>query len=368
MRKRIAELDILRALAAIAVVMIHVTATPMATLPVSSRSFFWVSLLNQWSRFSIPAFVLITGLVLWVTYGDRTDFAWGEFFRKRLKAIAVPYLVWTVLYLLLRARIEGSWSQLPQNFFWSTIQGSAMYQLYFIALIFQFYLLFPLVRPLARGRWLGVAVGLAVIFQGILMWDTYYGLFTQQATAPWALGILRWRDRLFPWWLGYFMVGAWMATQLDRLLPLSRRYVWPLLGAAAGLLGWMMVEYMKVMAQPGASVGFAATGYRPSAYLYALVGVLALLGLSSRVISWGSTPGGMGAWVRLILLELGKHSFGIFLVHPMMLYVVTRLLQSFSLTPLVYMAVVFPVVLAASYLFSRLVSILPFGHWIVGRT
>lgn len=361
MRKRIAELDILRAVAAFAVVMIHVTASPLSTLPVNSRSFFWYSLLNQWSRFSIPAFVLITGLVLCYTYGQREGFKPGEFLVKRLQAIAIPYLVWTVIYMLWRTRVEGSWAKLPENLAWSVIRGNAMYQLYFIVLIFQYYLLFPLIRPLARSRWLGITTVVALGIQALLMWDTYYGLFTPQVTTPWLVELLKWRDRLFPWWMGYFMAGLWIATKLDGILAISRRYAAALLALSGALLAWMMQEYLQAMTQPGMTVGFAATGFRPTAFLYALAAIVALLGFG------GWTLKREAAWPNRILLELGKHSFGIFLIHPLVLELSVRLLRPMNLTPSIHLVAVSTIVMAGSYALARLLAALPFGHHIVGR-
>lgn len=359
MRKRIGELEILRAVAAFAVVMIHVTASPLATLPTTNRSFFLYSLINQWSRFSIPAFVLITGIVLFHTYGRRAEFNAREFYTKRLQAIAIPYLLWSLFYLIWRARVEGNWAQLPQNLASSLVRGNAMYQLYFIVLILQYYALFPLIRLIGRSRWLLPTTAAALLIQFILMWDTYHGLFTQQITLPWLVDLLKWRDRLFPWWIGYFMTGTLIAAYLEHFLAAARRYLWPVVGTAAALFAWMMVEYMQTVVRPGVSVGFAASGFRPSAYLYSLAVILALLAVGGWVLRHRSI-------VERVLLEYGKHSFGIFLVHPFLLDLTVRLLG--SMTPMQYLAVVSPVVLVGSYLFSRVVSAIPRGHWVVGRT
>lgn len=366
MPSRVYELDVLRAVSAVAVVLIHVTATPMVTLPVDSPSFFATSLVNQWSRFSIPAFVLITGVVLYHQYGrqaagdgGQSTFDTRRYLYRRFQAIGVPYLVWTALYLLFRAPIEGSWAQLPANLVTAAIQGTAMYQLYYIVLVFQFYLLFPLIRGLGSSRRLGWIVAAALLVQGVLMWDTFYGLFTNQISTPWLVGLLRFRDRLFPWWIGYFAVGAWIAANLRTVLAATRRLLWPLTGVAAALLAWMMAEYMGLMAQ-GGSVGFAASGFRPTAYLYSLAAVFALLGLGGWVTERDNR-------LSRLLLSLANHSFGIFLVHPLVLEVVLRLLRPVSLSPAPYLLLVSTAVLIGSYWLSRGIAALPFGHWVVGR-
>lgn len=361
MRKRIAELDILRAVAAFAVVIIHVTASPMVTLPRDSRSFLWYSLANQWSRFSIPAFVLITGLVLFYGYGRRAEFNAGEFMAKRLNAIAIPYLLWTLAYMVWRTTVEAAWPRFVPNLLLAIFRGTAMYQLYFIVLIFQFYLLFPVVRPLARSRWLTAATLAALAVQAVLMWDTYYGGFTTHITARWLVDLLVWRDRLFPWWMGYFMVGVWLGANIDQALAFARRYVWWLLGASAALLGWMMLEYNRAVANPAVTVGFAATGFRPSAFVYSLVAVIGLLGFGGWVIEREN-------WLKGLLMELGKHSFGIFLIHPAVLLVAEKVLQRLHLVPSIHLVVITAAVMTGSYAAARLIAALPFGHWIVGRS
>lgn len=359
MKNRIAELDVVRAVAAVAVVMIHVTAAPLVSYPVDSPSFLAYSLINQWSRFSIPAFVLLSGLALELAYGREKSVNWGRYFARRLRSVGVPYLIWCAVYVLFRTRVEGTWGQLPERYLRSVVDGTAMYHLYFIVLIFQFYLLYPLLRPLARSRWLGPATAVALVLNGFLMWDAYYGFLLDQAGPAWMQSVLRWRFQLFPWWAGYFMAGLWMASQRDHLVAWTRRWLWPLLGASCGLFGWMMVEYMGVMTR-GAAVGFAASGFRPSAYLYSLAATASLIGLGNWLIV-------MCGLIGRAVLAFGRHSFGIYLVHPLLLEFAVRVLQPLGLPPAPYLVVISLGVLAGSYLFTWAVARFPFGRWIVGR-
>jgi surface polysaccharide O-acyltransferase-like enzyme len=356
-KTRLGALDILRALAALAVVVIHITAGPMVWLSRESPSFMVASLLNEWARFSIPAFVLLTGLVLAYGYGPEREFRPGVYLRKRLKSIAVPYLFWSALYMLFRGFVEHNWTGLLSRFGTALLEGSAMYQLYFIVLIFQYYLLFPLIRPLLQKSWFNWVVLGAVLFQLFLMADTYFGwVHPSGSFMTWAY---YYRDRLFPWWIGYFALGAWIGVVPARLERL-KAWLWPLAGAATALLAWMMVEYLTLVKNPAISIGFAASGFRPSAYLYAIIGTGAILGWGARLVE------GEGR-LRRFMDSLGRHSFGIYLIHPLFLWGIDRFVGRLHLHPMAYLGFVIASVLALSWAATWLVHRLPGGRLVMGN-
>jgi len=358
-KERLSELDILRALAAIAVVLIHVTAGPLSTLARTTPSFWWNSLINQASRFSIGAFVLITGAALYYTYGDRARFSVADFYRRRLRGVVVPYVFWSAFYILMEAYRAHAWSGLPGRYAGSLLRGDAYYHLYFMVLIFQFYLAFPLVRTAVRSRYLGWLVAAVVVAELYLTAGAFYG--SGYAHIHWLAGLLHRSDRLLPWWMGYFALGALLAWRLHRWRAWANRSLPGLLLCAGGLLAWMMLELAAYMRNPAISVGWAASEFRPSASLYSLVACVALLALARGMLHrWGR--------VSDLLLDMGRHSFGIYLIHPFVLAVYTwaggRL--HLQLHPAPSLAVAVVVVLGVSYLCSHALAALPGGAWVVG--
>lgn len=354
-KERLSELDVLRAVAAVAVVLIHITADPMVTAP--HTSWWWVlaSSINQLARFSIPAFVLMTGIALFYTYGDRTDFSMADFYKRRVTVIGVPYVAWTILYMLFVAGYSHNWAHASVgNVLRAIGQGTGMYQLYYVLIAFQFYLLFPLIRPLLRSRWLPSVVIATILVQGILMYQTLYGL----PGLNW-LNQVPMRDRLFPWWAGYFALGMWISADPRKFLQLCDRFRWLLTVVSAGLLTYMMVEYLHYMSLPGYSAGWAASGFRPSAYLFALACILAILGFAGRWLNWG-------AWFKQAVLSLGTYSFGIYLVHPLVLTLVGRVAPRLHLSPLPYFVLTLVTVMVGSYVVTRLIAATPLAPWLVG--
>ncbi len=361
-KERLLALDVLRALAAVAVVAIHVTAPalaaaqPTVSFPAAgSRTFWLAAFLNQWARFSIPAFVLISGVALFYSYGDR-PLKTADFLRRRVTAVAVPYLFWSAFYLLLTTWVGGlPWAGLARRFGLALLQGTAMYQLYFVVLILQFYLIFPLLRPLGRSRLLPYLVALALGFQYWLM---------ARAGSPQGWGpqppavqaILHWQDRLFPWWLGYFAVGAWLGTNLQRGRAWGRRW-WPgLVGADVVLLAALLWEFAVRLRLPGAGAGWAASGFRPLAYIYALVTCAAVLAV--------------GLPLTLMLRDLARFSLGIYLVHPLVLIAWQRALGHLALPlgPTATLLLTLFAVLTGSYALTRLINLLPHAELIIGKS
>ena len=200
-RTRRTELDFLRVLAMAAVILGHVTAAYIHnessfTLLGMNPAFF----LNQAARFSVPMFFFLSGFSLGLR---EQPLSYPAFLKERFLRILPPYLVWTLIYELWNASLA------PRRLLRDLLTGQAAPHLYFIPILLQFYLLYPLLRrwvdrqPLGSVLW---SLASTLFFQG-LYYEKGLGLLPDLS-----LGQL-WM--LFPVWLFYFTAG--MALQrLDR--------------------------------------------------------------------------------------------------------------------------------------------------------
>ena len=196
MSKRLYELDFARVTAMFAVLIIHATSTFLSadshfTLLGSSIP-FW---LNQAARFAVPLFFLLSGLSLSVS---RQQTSFLAFDKKHLVKIGVPYLLWSLLY--------GLWFHRPltlPRFLSGLITGNLAPHLYFVVVLLQLYLLFPLLRQAMEHHPAPVLVLSAAITLGLqtALCLPLWGL--QGFPLPLSLLLLR----LFPTWLLYFVLG-----------------------------------------------------------------------------------------------------------------------------------------------------------------
>ena len=158
------HLELFRGLAILAVLMIHVTSYPVVMLPMHSTLYPLYHIVNTFSHFAVPAFIFLSALVMFYQYDDARKHNWSSFYFKRFQVIAIPYLLWSIFYYALVIHIEGktigeSWL----SFLTHLLIGSNYAHLYFIVVIVQFYLLFPLLHRLlylkaVRSRLLAVGI------------------------------------------------------------------------------------------------------------------------------------------------------------------------------------------------------------------
>lgn len=97
-RERVVELDAVRIVSMLSVILLHATSAYLFLE--TKASLFGLSLafiINQGVRYCVPLFFLVSGLSLELSYRGQS---YGDFLRKRLNKILLPYLFWTSLYYL----------------------------------------------------------------------------------------------------------------------------------------------------------------------------------------------------------------------------------------------------------------------------
>lgn len=88
-------LNILNVISAIAVVIIHCNFAFWAFNP-NERYWITTNIIRQICYFAVPVFFMISGATL-LNYTDR--YSTKEFFRKRLKKVVFPFLIWSIIGL-----------------------------------------------------------------------------------------------------------------------------------------------------------------------------------------------------------------------------------------------------------------------------
>ena len=124
------DIQILRAVAIIAVVLIH--TCPNGMYQVWCRPFI---------NFSVALFLFLSGYLTRTNYDN-----WGAFFKRRLTRVIIPYLLWTVIYSM--PPIPS-----PTLLLKNIITSNATAHLYYIPVYIQFVLFTPLIIKLAKSRY-----------------------------------------------------------------------------------------------------------------------------------------------------------------------------------------------------------------------
>ncbi|MEX1031613.1 MAG: acyltransferase family protein [Paenibacillaceae bacterium] len=147
-KEQIREIYIFRAIAILAVIMIHATSESIGKINKESLYYPLYNGLNIFSSFAVPTFIFLSGLVMFYSYYDRdlTRATLLAFYKKRLLYIVLPYVVISTIYFAMKLTLNAhmTFGTGLKQYVYQLLTGGAYTHLYFVFLIIQFYLLFPL--------------------------------------------------------------------------------------------------------------------------------------------------------------------------------------------------------------------------------
>lgn len=292
-REKIIEMDMLRAICAIAVVIIHTSGYTLINSVKGSTSYNVSLSLNQITRFSVPLFLFLSGLGLGISY--KRDESYFKFIKKRVFKIIPPYILWGILYLILIQKNYDyrNWGEL-------FLKGDKVfYHLYYIPLIMTLYIIFPIFYPLFK-RIKGVVFCL-LISLGATYFGHYYNI------PDLTLDIFSKRNAIF--WNVYFVSGVYISRKVNNLIRRTKTHkvkiMIILIICVICLIGESFIGLKS-----GKSLDYSTTFIRPSVMIYSYIIVLYVFSKNYSRKSIGVK----------ILKEISKSSFSIYLIHPMVLY------------------------------------------------
>lgn len=314
--QRLKELDILRGIAALTVIFIHVSGFGLSSG--NSKISNPVFVINQAGRFSVPLFLIISGYALHYSYTKVKRFSLSAYLRRRFVRILVPYVLWTVIYVFyaLREDLKLILSDMTGFLVFlgnQLVFGTAALHLYFIIIIIQLYFLYPLLRKLIFSRpkaLLVIAFVLTMLFQTAayikLLDRSFLSVFSQQYHL------------LFPTWLFYFVFGMYLCDNMDSLrnrLP----------SKAVSFSVWGIC--LAVVIGNSLLSGTYGSSVKPDIVLYSIASLIMLYSIVDDVRKSKSLPGRFLIWFsrqsyaaylshilffKLILLGLGSVYKGFF--------------------------------------------------------
>jgi surface polysaccharide O-acyltransferase-like enzyme len=284
--------DLYKIIAAIAVVGIHATSQSetrfAAEHDINSLDFLSV-VVNQWARFSVPLFIYFSAYGLTISQKQNEDIGlfktWLAFLSRRLPTILVPYLFFSGIALAMEFHSCTG----PADALWISIAtklrtGGADYHLYFLVILAQCYLLFPVLSKFARQK--TTAFSLTTWLALILVSGLLYKGSSEILLGK--LGAMHpgWHASFVVYWLPYFMLGVLHALEPPR--PVHRVAITIALIVAQAIV---LFEYIHYSWQ-GTPVDYYNHFSRPSVMFYAMVVVWWLHSVSPSAFGTSPASGG----------------------------------------------------------------------------
>jgi peptidoglycan/LPS O-acetylase OafA/YrhL len=360
------ELDRLRIITALSVVAVHVLAFTMYFDPTPFALLIHMGVLMTF-HFTREVFMFVTAFALvYVYYGK--PFLLGRFWKRRGLGVVLPYVIWTAIYVWVNFPMHGPLDFL-QLVFVNVLTGNASYQLYYILLTIQFYVLFPLflkfLRRVQHRPWLTLGVSFAI--EVVLLTFFYYGLPLLPLPGEVSSWLGTFTDRFVLDYQFYFLLGAIAALYLEQMRAWMLRHSrWVIGGICAGLAA-LWLYYLVSTQVFHVDIGAAVAVLQPIMVPFSLAVVVFLYWMAySGVVRARTREGTRG---QRIWHTFSDASFGLYLVHPLFLsavlaHVIPPLLTlpSLFLVPLTWLLTA-----AGSLTFTIIILRIPYLSRLVGR-
>lgn len=318
--------DILKGISIIEVILHHLLSHSARKYAEDDSTAWWVMMVtNRVLHFAVPTFLFVSALLLARSLARKPKPDWKRFFARRAERTLWPYLVWTAIYIIFRLTILraesdvmsvslhtpfgtftlpallGKFSEWRRNL----LLGKAYFHLYFLSVLLQFSLLFPLLFLFMRRfhlTWGGVLL-LSILLQGLAF--RLHSAYLQPVlgfTMPGSLIL----SYILP-----ILFGMWVGLYWER---------WGVVWKNGKALFWLLM--LGGFAAYGTEAVRQLLGYKINSLLHNSGAILYATGMAILLLGW-TTEMNKSTRMAQILARIGDWSLPLFLIHPMILYLLS---------------------------------------------
>ncbi|MBB6023184.1 surface polysaccharide O-acyltransferase-like enzyme [Paenibacillus sp. JGP012] len=340
-KQKIAEWTELRGLAFLAIVMQHNIAEYIYRTDIEQPDSVMLTMIYHLTRFGTPTFVFLSGALLFYHHRHAKP-NYVRFIRKRFGDIYMPFIIWTLIYwLAVRVFTPGFWSSGMTDlgsFVRELFLPQTGYHLWFVLMIFQFYILFPLFlsgahavrkwleskrhsRLTSGQRTLAIILAAAAMYVWLMKWS-YYDMsgWTDLLSEPWS-SLLEYRSYSWIMYWFYFLLGAVCAWAVESWRSWATKALpWTII---VFIMMYIWLGYDVLRGSEDTMNLNISTYLKPSTFIIIMAQMLMFYGLLA--LSRNKDLG-----FRHLLAWIGRYSFGGYLVHALVIYAIayfTRPLQ-----------------------------------------
>jgi peptidoglycan/LPS O-acetylase OafA/YrhL len=369
-RQRLDHVDAMRPIKQSAVISTHalIYFSPLSTSLLASG-------MLTLTHFSRDAFFFVSACMLTYSYRDRTSVPLGQYWKRRFMAVGLVYLVWTVIYFPVAAAVNSStfpYLRIPMssifsrtglhNFLFNLATG--YYHLYFLLVLLEFYVLFPLVFWLIRRY----PKSHLYIVVGAVVWQFFFTYLVRRGWLGFVMSSKLETRLVFSYPL-YLLGGVVAAFYLEAFHDWVVRHwrallCWTVVAGAIPIVidyvAQHVASFPKIVV-PGGDP-FAA-GVLP----YDVGAIVAVYLLGVYLVSPGRSPR-----TRAIIASGSEAAYGIYVSQLLWILLLHRWAQKLNLLgkgwwlAMTIFAVLFTY--AVGWLFSALAARTPLARGLVGRS
>lgn len=321
-RKRVHldEIQLARTFAIIAVLFVHSSSSGVTNTPIDSNLFPIYNFLNIAGKLGTPTFIMLSSFVLFYNYYPRI-IDWDlikNFYKKRLKFILIPYVVFSAIYFVVKWYIYYDYPSISfalKKFLTLLALGKAHPHLYFVFISVQLYILFPLLLILFKKSTLlrrnAIWIGVFLQWLWVILNKNYF--------------LIEMKGSISLSYLSFYFVGAFLGIyyfdikEKLRQKSIRNKILIPLFIG----YGALVTAYVGYMYLTRVGVYITISNYVPqlvnsylAEFLWATHALFA--GVVLFYVAHLANKA-FGKRTKQVFMEIGATSFGIYLIHPLYL-------------------------------------------------
>ena len=216
----------LRVAATLLVIMLHCVSPYVASLELFGTKTWWMSnIIGIITRAGVPLYFMMSGYLL-LSREDTASFK--QFYKKRLKRILAPFIIWDVAYFLYFSLTSGNGLSIAR-FLSELIDHGSAYHLWFLYTIAGIYLVAPFFKRLTDSLTNKQIMGLLAIMAFPVAVRPFINTVT-----PVYIFLL---EPLFGGYLAFFILGCLLGRVALRPIARAALYVGGIAGVVVGSAG-----------------------------------------------------------------------------------------------------------------------------------
>ncbi|OOQ95720.1 acyltransferase [Bacillus cereus] len=353
------EFKVLQSIAFLAVVLQSSLLYTMNQGNVLLEQSLIMGMLFNLAKFSAPAFIFIVGFHLIRQYTKQL--VYKEYIYEKATHLLIPYFFWSILYLVTTNDVITL-----QGGIKSLLLGTAAPHLWYVIMMFQIHLLFPLLCTLfywfqkrtenKKDIYKYMTIFACLYF--FLMWYSSHYIFNGEKLT--SSTILHYTDRSFFFYSFYFVMGGIAAVALQTWRIFVMKHI-PLITILFFIL-FLFINYELFSFYGANSIHLTVSTYlKPSMFLYIVCEIMILYVLSIMIVK-------RRGLLYKTLKFIGNYTYGAYLAHFFFLHIGTKFLSLFALqeNTILYSLLLFSVTAVLSIFTMVICSTLPFHIWVTG--
>lgn len=347
---RLREIDILRAMAFIFVVVQHTLGGYSNIEGIPYNSYIIMKIIYIMATPAVPIFLFISAVALFYSHSKKLDYK--SYYLKRIKYIFVPYVIWSAINM-----IELGNEDRFKDFIIEVISGNGAFHLWYMGMVIRIFLFFPIILWIVKKVHLlkvKYRIGIFILLSGI-----YYVILEFQGDISDKMGQLIFgiptevQQRIIDisplFWYLYFLIGICFILNYDYFKNKILQHKNIIAVSYAFLLAYSFYNEIGMI------------GSIKLAYLLFMIFSIVVFYLIAVKLAEKNV-------IYKMIKIIGDYSFGAYMAHIIVVnYVSNEIIIEFDTRNYLFVGILTLIItIIITPLFMKIISYIPFSEYVTG--